>query len=80
MHGQYVTVTMVQAWFYRVLLCSFNDIMCKSLIVIILRNNNGFGHPFLNGTEFIRVCVYVCSMNTMRYCADVAQNKLEYIA
>lgn len=48
----------------------FNDITCKTLVIIILRNNNGLSHPRLNGfqmhvhvsngTERTWLCIYVC--------------------
>lgn len=43
-------------------LCPFNDITCKSLVVIILRNNNGFSHPLsdIHRTP-LNTCVYICA-------------------
>lgn len=67
---------------YRVL-CSFNDITCKSLVVIILRNNNGFGHPFglgihVSGMGHCSKCI--SSSSTLHNPNDlaIARNSVSY--
>lgn len=73
---------MQACYIYRVL-CSFNDITCKSLVVIILRNNNGFGHPFglgihVSGMGHCSKCI--SSSSTLHNPNDlaIARNSVSY--